>query len=416
MTRPIKRLIAILVLGVVLRLALSVTIYSGDLNNHVAWGNGILRSGFHNAYYHEYPGVMQPTYPPLALYSFTTSVGLYRLLYSAATFINRTLPVFPSGLIWALEDQDVLPAFTKITSIVADIGIGFLIFRFSRSFIATMAYIFNPAVWYLSSIWGQIESLPIFFFLLALWSTHRKHFFATNLAFTAALLFKQSSIIFAPIFAILSWRRFGLPKTIIGITLQFSVVYLVYLPFAPSISLLWPIQIYVDRLQTGSGSNWVTDHAFNPWIWTTHLQKIPDTIPVIGSVTAGQLGLFLFGTFASLVLIRLTLSQISFSNLFLATSLMPILSFLLLTKMHERYLAPALPFLALAAAFRPRLWPIFIVLSLAHLANLYHEWWFPRIPVLVNWLSFWNTIQLMATIITTCSIIVLTYYLKSEKS
>jgi len=95
---------------------------------------------------------------------------------------------------------------------------------------------------------------------------------------------------------------------------------------------------------------------------------------------------------------------------------MPILSFLLLTKMHERYLAPALPFLALAAAFRPRLWPIFIVLSLAHLANLYHEWWFPRIPVLVNWLSFWNTIQLMATIITTCSIIVLTYYLKSEKS
>jgi len=412
MTRTIKSLIAILVVGVVLRLGLSVTIYSGDLNNHVAWGNGILRFGFHNAYYREYPGVMQPTYPPLALYSFTTSVGLYRLLYSTATFINRALPVFPSGLIWTLEDQDILPAFTKITGIVADIGIGLLIFRFSRSLVATVAYVLNPAVWYLSSIWGQIESLPTFFVLLAFWTGYQKRFITAHLAFAAALLFKQSSIIFIPVFAVFSWRRFGIVKTILGLTLQFLVIYMIYLPFAPSISLLWPAQIYVDRLQTGSGSNWVTDHAFNPWIWLTHLQKIPDTIPVIGPFTAGQLGLLLFGVFSLLVILKLTFSQMSFPRLFLATSLLPMLSFVLLTKMHERYLAPALPFLALSAASHRRLWPIFAAISLSHLANLYHEWWFPRIPILVNWLSSWAAIQLMAATITTSTIITLTYFLK----
>ena len=117
----------------------------------------------------------------------------------------------------------------------------------------------------------------------------------------------------------------------------------------------------------------------------------------------------LVNIFVILLLIR---SKKITEDFFMALFINALAAFLFLTKMHERYLAPALPFLALSAASHRRLWPIFAAISLSHLANLYHEWWFPRIPILVNWLSSWAAIQLMAATITTSTIITLTYFLK----
>ena len=84
--------------------------------------------------------------------------------------------------------------------------------------------------------------------------------------------------------------------------------------------------------------------------------------------------------------------------MFLASALLPALAFLLLTKMHERYFAPVLPFLVLSAAFSPGLWPVYLAVSFAHLANLYHNWWFPRFPAIVTWLSTTSTLDLLIVI------------------
>ena len=124
----INLFLLVLVFSLLLRLFLSVQIYSGDVNNHMAWAAGILDGGAAGAYYREYPGVMQPTYPPISLLAFITSEWFYRQTISTAYSLNQTFAIFPSRLIWAMADQDFRPAFYKITAIVSDLGIGLLIF------------------------------------------------------------------------------------------------------------------------------------------------------------------------------------------------------------------------------------------------------------------------------------------------
>jgi hypothetical protein len=68
--------------------------------------------------------------------------------------------------------------------------------------------------------------------------------------------------------------------------------------------------------------------------------------------------------------------------------------------MHERYLAPALPFMAIAAAGAPQLWPVFLLVSLGHLINLYHNWWYPTLiwlrPVMIHPNTLYFVIGLFA--------------------
>lgn len=421
MTLRLGAFSGLLVFSLLFRLLISTSIYSGDVNNHISWGKSNLQFGFSGAYDRKYTGVMQPTYPPLALYAFTTSTGLYTLTTKLSLFLNQKISLFPSKIIWFLENQNVLPAFNKVIAIVSDLGIGLLVYRFVRkyfpgrpklAFIISAAYLLNPAVWFNSSLWGQIESFPLFFLLLAIWLLTNHKPILGHAAFICALLAKQSSIIFAPLFFIISWKLMGPKNTLKGLLLQLLIFYASFIPFFGSFNPFWPFQVYLNRLQTGGGSNYITDHAFNAWIWFSHLAKIPDTIHFLGPFSAQIVGFAVFGLSAGLVILEFTRRKLTFTPVFLSSALMPMLSFLVLTKMHERYFAPALPFLVLAAAKRPWVWLIYVTVSLAHLINMYHLWWFPPIPDLISLISQWSTIEYVAGAFTICTAVVyLTYFL-----
>ncbi len=399
------QIVIVLLISLLLRIFVSTAIYSGDLNNHVGWGESNLKYGYEGAYDRQYVGIMQPTYPPIAIGAFTASVGLYETVYKISYSLNEKINLFPSKIIWSLQDENVRPAFTKIIAIISDVGVGLLIYRFCKSIckksrktsvIVAAAYLFNPAVWYISALWGQIESLPIFFILLSIWMAYQKKYKLANVSFVAAVLSKQTSLIFSPLFLILSYKKFGIKKTVKGLFIQMAIFYIAYLPFAPTLSPLWPFQVYINRIQTGSGSVWITDHAFNVWIWFSHLQKIPDTTKVIGQISANIVGIGLFFIAVLAPLFAYTKRKLSFNQLILLCSLMPMAAFSFLTKMHERYSAPAIPFIALASSFDPVLWIIYFLESVAHLVNLYHEWYFPRIGGVDTLVSDWTTIQVCA--------------------
>jgi len=390
----IKLLVCLLIFSLLLRLWLSVSIYSGDLNNHMIWAAGILDGGAVGAYDREYPGVMKPTYPPLSLLNFITGEWLYRQSMSLTNTLNRSISIFPSKLIWIMEDQDYRPAFQKIISIVCDLGIGILIYRLTRNIFAAAFYLLNPTVWYVSAVWGQIESVPLFFLFLAYWYLWRRRSWPSHFFMVAALLTKQTTIIFFPVHLLWSWYRLGVKKTIFGLLLQFFVFCLLY-------SVFWanPISTYIDRLNTGSGSVWITDHAFNPWIWVSHLQKIPDFSYRLTSQV-------IFAILAIVIIIKLAFSKFSQPLIFLGSGLLAAVAFLSLTRMHERYLAPFIPFLAVSLPKFKYLWVVYVLVSAVHLANLYHDWWFPRIPSLVTWLSSWNTVQILTGILTFGTIVI----------
>jgi dolichyl-phosphate-mannose-protein mannosyltransferase len=392
----------LILVALVLRIWMSVQIYSGDVNNHIGWAESILEKGSRGAYSREYIGIMPPTYPPLALYGFVTSSWLHNLIERTIWSLNLNVPAFPSSLVWLFEDQDVLPAFYKIPAIFADLGLGILIYKFARqdrhlshsvSLLASAAFLLNPAVWYLSSLWGQIESFTLFFFIASLWLVFKKRPLLASLAFMASLLSKQSSLLFAPLFAVYFYSRFGWKTTIKSALIQLVFFYLAYLPFATGFSPLWPFSIYYDRLQTGSGSNYITDHAMNPWIYYTRLQKIPDTGQFLAGLTFNRVGSLVFAVFAGLSVLPLFIKRLTPQLLVRSALLLNLSAFLFMTRMHERYLAPSLVLLLLASLKNKWLFPVYLVVSAVHLAGLYHNWWFPHIPDLKLFVNNWSFVS-----------------------
>lgn len=396
-----KKVVLFLIMGLGLRLVLSPLIYSGDVNNHVGWGKSILQAGSVGAYDREYTGILQPTYPPLALFSFVTSYWLHGTIISITNSLNHTISVFPSGLIWLLEDQDVQPAFFKVISIISDLGISILIYLIARKLmsvssqaasLASLVYLFNPAVWYNSALWGQLESPPLLFILLAIWLIIKNRPTLSHAAFAAAMLFKQSSLIFLPAFLIYSHKQIGFKKTLTGLFIQFLVFYLSYLPFFnfKLSTINYPLVTYLHRIEVGSGSNYISDHAFNLWAAFTHDQKIPDTMIVFQGLSANQLGKIGFLIISGLLTLPYIVSRRK-SPVIQLLGLTSFTAFMVLTRMHERYLAPALPFMTISAASLPQLWPIYFLLSVGHLFNMYHNWWYPTLswlrPVTDNWTS-----------------------------
>jgi Gpi18-like mannosyltransferase len=406
-------LLTLLLLALVLRLVLSITVYSGDVNNHVEWGRSIMTDGARGAYDREYTGVMQPTYPPLSLYAFTTSYWMYDSLYNLSWAINKSTPVFPSAIIWAMEDQDVRPAFHKVISIISDLGIAVLIYALSRKVFsvshqagmsAAAIFLFNPAIFYNSALWGQMESPPIFWVMLSVWLILTKRPIWGHAAFVFALLFKQSTLVFIPLIMLLSLFKAGWKKTFLGLLVQVAVFFIAYLPFIPAFSsftetLVYPFSIYLDRIEVGSGSNYISDHAFNLWALFTHLEKIPDSMIMFSDISANLLGKVIFIAVSGLFISKYLLSR-STRDLLSLFGLVSLCSFMVLTRMHERYLAPAIPFLALVSASKKQLRPIFYLVSLGHLINLYHEWWFPYVDRLVPIIASWNTILFVILLFT----------------
>jgi len=62
-------------------------------------------------------------------------------------------------------------------------------------------------------------------------------------------------------------------------------------------------------------------------------------------------------------------------------------AYMFLPRMHERYLYPAILFLIPVAVFFKELTTFFWIATIIYLINLYHFWWYPELPALVNVLS-----------------------------
>lgn len=396
-----KTLKILLLLGFILRLVLSVQIYSGDVNNHIAWGKDGKEFGFQGIYEREFfsrYGTLAPTYPPIPIFLFNWFFELYDWTYKVSWDLNLKYGLFPSNFIFFLEDQDTLPAFLKIPAILADLGIAYLVFLFAGKLtknkrlplVLSFLVLFNPAFFYNSAYWGQIEAVPLFFvlssFYLLLFS--KRHILSAVL-FSLALLTKQTSIVFSPIYAVVFFYKYGFKESAKGFLVSLSTFWFLFLPFFKEGSLLaFPFSTYLNKIQTGSGSDFVTDHAFNFWGLVSGLGKISDSEAFWLGLPYKLWGYAFFGVLLSVILYYLYKSKFAANKVIFAAALIPFAAFLFLTRMHERYLEQALPFLLLVGVEKRSVFWIFIIVSVFHLANLYHNWWAPRIDILVNFLSW----------------------------
>lgn len=398
-------LVVLLLMAFFLRLVFLFPQYSGDVKNHLVWGTSFLQSpiGFYSRHF---PGFNDANYPPLAIFLFSLSNLLLLWLNQLFLFLNNTLSFFPSFLVPLFSHENMRYGFLKLPGIFADLGIGYLLFRFTSTvipgltrspsklpYVISALYLFNPAVIYLSSVWGQIEPVTNFFLLLSLYtaapilsgvsnnsnpsfprwradgprrgkSIPNIHSIYSIIFFALAALTKQTALWFAPFYLFVWLKNLPFRQFLIGVLSSVLVFFVSYLPFG-----LNPLAALKNYFTTLSGSSsGVSDAAWNFW----------SLLYPGGAEDSVRLGLFSVRTISILLLLSLLIFFIyrltrhyALSTFLRYLFLWSLAVFFLQTRVHERHLAPALVFGLLAFVETPTWWLSYIGISLFHFLNLF---------------------------------------------
>jgi len=367
---------------VILLLALSLRLWLAPMRGHIhdveqlkAWTQAATSQNPLAVY-----SASSANYPPLALLPLAGMGALYRTFFS---------PYF--------ADSDTLTALLKLPAIAADLLTAVLIYCLTRqhgkrtALLCAAAYAFNPAVWYVSAWWGQLEALYTLPMLLAVAALADGRPGRSGAWLAAGVLVKPQAVVIAPALLVGSWKMGHWRALARGGLAAGLVITVVLAPFA------WAGQLPAlgAQLRASAGRQlFLTMNAHNLWYLLTlgrgsfaarEMNPIYDTQPLLGPLTGWQIGLVLLVGWC--VLVCWSLWQASnlqspaqrASNLHFSAAALVLGFFMLPAESHERYLFPALALLApLLPCHRPARW-LYFALSLTLILNLL--WVDPAVPL-----------------------------------
>lgn len=157
-------------------------------------------------------------------------------------------------------------------------------------------------------------------------------------------------------------------------------------PFAIKATPLWLYDVFTKRILLGEIHD-ITANAFNFWALIYGYLPIKDSLLITPWLTAQTLGNILMGAFTIVVTLSLY-KKIDNNRILMASVLLTFASFLFMTRMHERYLFPIFAPLSLLVVTGSLSMSRFVAISIVHLINIYHLWWYPKIFLLVQVFSF----------------------------
>lgn len=427
--KPFINIWPLLFIGLILRLWISFITYNGDLNNHLVWGKNIVLFGMSGFYARDFPhlyGTAMANYPPLAMISFAIMYYIYSLVGPVIWFLNTHIPPFPSFIVFFWEQQkNFLPAFIKFPAILTDLGTAYFIYLFIKKIkkpifppeFGAALVLFNPAFFYNSAYWGQIDSLPICFLLGSFYYLlfHKKHLISAFL-FAIAMLSKQTVAVFIPLYLLLFIKGNNLKKIIMPLLISMFTFFIVFLPFSPNLNLIsFAVNTYIEKVLFNFGSEYLTAHAFNFWGLTTGLGHIRDLGFLIYGIPARYIATTFVGLLVPVTLIVLHRRKYAFNQVIAAGYLIPFSMFLFSTRMHERHLLITIPFLLIAASLKKELIIVFLFISFFHFLNLYNGWWSPHPPdVFINFFGSPIIVNILIIISITIFINLFIKYIKRK--
>jgi len=280
---------------------------------------------------------------------FNTAAGHgIRPFYSLAGFADY--PPFNVYIFWAFGSlanslNVSMASMVKLVPNVFDLATGLLIYFFIRkqttfkiAIFSTALYVFNPAVIFNAAIWGQYDAVYTFFLVLSLLFALKNKPEYSAVAFALGILTKPQGIALVPLIILLIYKKDGLKRLLTSVLAFATTVFLVILPFEWSNPVTFLSGIYFGAY---GGYAFASINAFNLW-GALGLLWVPD-----GSLFI--VGWLLFGVAAAFTIYVLH-KRFKFSGDYLAifAALMLLFSFFMLpTRIHERYMFPAMVMLAL---------------------------------------------------------------------
>ncbi len=235
----------------------------------------------------------------------------------------------------------------KMPAILGDVFLAGAVFASAkpRWKLAAAAFVlFNPAVWYVSAVFGQTDCLHAAFMVLAVLFATKNKYRCAWASLAIAVFFKIQAISILPLIVALNFKSSGFKKMTVEIvpatvlTAAMTIPYLI----VSSSAVIW-------RSFRGSFGMFpmVSINAWNPWYLLTLFGRgdwVYDTVKVAG-ISYKTIGLVAFAVAAGLIIAALP-KRPGRTVVFAAAAAMCLAFFMLPTEMHERYSYPFIPFIA----------------------------------------------------------------------
>jgi Gpi18-like mannosyltransferase len=289
---------------------------------------------------------------------------------------------------------------TKLVPIAFDAGAALALYLIARDLagpraglVAAALYAFNPGPIIIASIWDQWDSISTCAALFALWFFLRNRYELAAATLTYAALVKPQFALFGLLFAIVFARRLLLPPLLpylrsdtvqtpprailkplaragAAILAAWVTAELVLVPFNVSIPPLSAHFDLRDRLDyVFRVHDETTLNAFNFWATPWAGNGVNDWEVKFLGLTSRTWGQLLFG--ASLILILAMWWRRGTDRAIVWSALaMTFASYMLPTRIHERYLLPTVALAILVAAIQPRLIWFALALTATFTINL----------------------------------------------
>lgn len=412
MKLPSRPLTLILLLGLLLRITTMLWSFNFRENPDILvyrdWATISYVHSFADVYKPDYLtyGTLPSNYPPGIVYIFAP---MYQGQLLISKIILRITHQPPGSIQWI--NHQLIDTALRLPSIIAELLIGLMIYLLVKAhagkriaLFASSLFLFNPAVIYNSSFWGQTDSINNLLFFIAIYYFLNKNFYLSLLGLFLCFFIKLSLIFILPFFLLIIYICIKDKKKFLkALSLSIFMILLLTLPISLT-PHLWLKDLLLNQGQ-GVLEN-ITVFAFNFWwfiLKPTILSGPPinlfsfSQITLVGSPLSSEpfIGItlniwsFLFFAIFSFPLVykilrgKLPLLQ-NPKVIFLFFTLLSLLGFLFLPRMHERYLYPVFPLLATYVGLKRKYLWLYVTLSLSHLINLYFVWHPMPIPLLTH--------------------------------
>ena len=246
----------------------------------------------------------------------------------------------------------LLKVLEKVPAVLADFGVAAVCYAIARSMfgerearIAAAALLVLPPLWIVSAYWGQVDSVACVALLLTLWAATGRQWIWMWIAFACTVLIKPQAATLLPVLLVWEWRSGGrLPSFGAGIGSAAIVAYFSTLPFTSDHGIIASARWLLERYTNG-----ISKYPFNTTggftlfgVTGNYFQSDGESVFGV-PLHAWGIGLFLVLLAAVTVKLGMLLRTPPSRLQFLASSYVILTGFFVLsTRMHERYLMPAL--------------------------------------------------------------------------
>lgn len=318
-------IIAVMVISLVVHIICAAS-YHGhktDMGCFSGWSAQIFQNGISSFYtgegFHDYPpGYMYVLY----------AVGALKTLFNS------------SGA--------ALDVLIKFPAIVCDLLTGWLIYRIAdkklgnaRAAIISALYVFNPAVIMNSSVWGQVDSVYTLFVALMIYLISQKQLIKSYFIFAICIFIKPQAFIFTPvlIFGIIEnvfLPKFDSQKFVKNLIWGLGAILMIVI-----LSLPFGLGNVIEQYKSTLASYpYLTVNAFN--IWGAFGQNWTG---LTGFTSA--LGYILLAAIVA-VSVYIFFKSKSEAKYYFTGAFLSMATYMLSTKMHDRYAFPVMVLLLLA--------------------------------------------------------------------